>query len=195
MSILEQKGITMKKKSNKYKYLKEKGALIGALFFILVILLNFPIQILIARDFESNKILNLWKVNNLDKWTISYTHSVMLSEVTETYEIQNNKIILVESTFKDYGAGLPASTPYNFTFDKETGLFTISNINEEIYPLVYRTGATRANHEILINNHSYDFLSFSNPKEAVELTCKKTNLLYFLNLKRRFCYEQRLSRF
>ena len=174
---------------NNYKK-TEKSAILGTLpkisliFLILIISISFliPVDLLIARDYRTQKVLNTWKLKE-DLFTIAYTHSVMLSEVTETFKCNDNKIILLESTFKDYGAGLPSSTPYDFEIDEETKLFRIYNINEEMSPLVYKTGAVRANHKILVNGIAYEFLSFSEPRESVEFIADKTN--YFNYFTRR----------
>ena len=152
---------------------------------ILIILISIifccltPVDIIIAENFKTGEVLKKWILKE-NIFTISYTHSVMLSEVTESYILKDDKIILMESTFKDYGAGLPSSTPYDFKIDEETGLFKIFNINKEIDPLIYGTGTERANHKIIIDNENYEFLDFSRPRDSVKLTYKRENRLKYI---------------
>lgn len=180
---------TMKNKElNKLKTRKSisKGVLLLKLILLLlftslIFYLLYPVDILKARDFKTEEILGKWILKE-KIFTVAYTHSVMLSEVTETYGIQDGKIILLESSFKDFGAGLPATTPYDFEIDEERGVFRIFNINEEIKPLIYRTGAERANHRLIVDDKEYEFLSFSQPREGVEFTSEREGRLkYILN--------------
>lgn len=150
--------------------------LIIGFFLILIVFYSLtPVYILEARNFETGKILKQWILKE-ELFIVAYTHSVMLSEVTETYKVKDGKIILIESTFKDFGAGLPATTPYDFKIDEKTGVFKIFNINQEIKPLIYRTGTERANHKLILNNKEYEFLSFSKAREGVEFVIKKENI-------------------
>lgn len=152
--------------------LKKSGAF-TLLLLVIIILAKKPL--LIARNFETKKILRVW---DSDKFEIIYTHSVMKSPVTETYYILNGDIYLKESSFKDYGAGLPSSTEYDFKM--EDGVFKIYNINEKIYPLVYRTGASVADHRIKILGSQERFLNFSQAREPVEFTVGRVSYFTYL---------------
>lgn len=172
------RSITMKKILSRKKLvvLLLLLALVGSLVLLLA-----RGEVLVARDFRTKEVLRTFKLRD-PSFTVAYTHSVMLSEVTESYRLEGGRIILVESTFKDYGAGLPSSTPYSFEFDEEEAVFRIYDINEEISPLVYRTGATRANHRLILGARELDFKSFSRKRQAVEFTVlRKSRLFHILN--------------
>ena len=160
--------------------LANKTLLILILFLLVLILLR-PVDLLEARDFDNQSHLGYFRPK--DKiFTIKYTHSVMLSPVTETYRMEEGGPVLLESTFKDYGAGLPSDTPYDFEIDPEEKLFRIYNINKKISPLVYRTGDVRANHRLIFNGRELPFKSFSRGKEAVEFRqVRKSYLRYLLD--------------
>lgn len=146
------------------------------LIFIILLFLNlYKIEVLEARDFKTNQYLKSWTVKEGASFTVAYTHSVQLCPVTETYVIKDGEIILTETYFESFGAGLPASTPY--TFEMKNKGFRIYNINEVIENLVYRTGAERANHELIYNNISYKFLDFSKPRTGVEFKINRVSLL------------------
>lgn len=145
------------------------------LFILIIILLVLflPIKVLLATDYKTNIYMKAWKVKE-DTFSIIYTHSVQLTEVIETYDIHGEKIILKESYFKSYGAGLPATTPYSFEITDRG--FRIYNINETMDNLIYRTGAEIANHRIIIGNEEYKFLDFSKPRSGIKFRIKRIPL-------------------
>lgn len=150
------------------------------LFISLIILVaNFiPIKVLLAKDFRTNEYLNSWPITDGDSFSVLYTHSVQLCPVSETYIIRDENIILTETYFESFGAGLPSSTPYKFEITS-TG-YRIYEINELMNKLVYRTGAVRANHVLAINNKEYAFLEFSKPRTGVEFEIKNLTALSYL---------------
>lgn len=149
------------------------------LFLILLISLNFiPINVLLASDFRTGEHLNCWKISEGESFTVVYTHSVELTEVSEIYVIENGEIKLTDTYFRSYGAGLPANTPYKFEIT-DNG-FRIYDINEIMENLVYRTGAVRANHSLLINGSEYMFLDFSQPREGVKLEFDKISAFKYI---------------
>ena len=150
--------------------------LIGLMFFL------FPfMDVLLAREFKEDDVLKLWRVDQGQEFTIKYTHSVEKSPVTETYKIDGDDIILLETTFKSFGAGLPATTPYTFEIVDDT--FRIYDIDEKMKSVMYRTGAEIANHEVLIGDESYSFLSFSKKRARVEFTTRKMNIFNYIFYK------------
>ncbi len=178
----------MKKKVLNSNYLKGKGIesnfntfpkyffICAILFFLLICL--FPIKVLQARDFRSGTYLKSWRLKDGEDFSIKYTHSVELTEVVEIYQIQKNTIILKETYFKSYGAGLPATTPY--TFEITDRGFRIYNIDEIMTDLVYRTGAEKADHRIIIRDQENRFLDFSAPRQGVKLHMNKISLILYL---------------
>lgn len=149
------------------------------LIFILLLFLSFyKIEILEARDFKNNDYLKSWQIQEGASFTVAYTHSVQLCPVTETYIIKNGEIILTETYFESFGAGLPATTPYTFEIT-DTG-YRIYNINNKMNNLVYRTGAERANHQLIYNNKNYRFLDFSKPRTGIEFKVNRVSLLAYI---------------
>lgn len=149
--------------------------IIIVLIFILIVSLLIPIQTLVAEDYDKGEFLNVWRVK--DGFTIAYTHSVELTEVLEIYGIEEDKIVLEETYFHSYGAGLPATTPYDFEITPDG--FRIFNIDETMETLVYRTGAVRANHKLFIEDNEYDFLDFSEGQTAVHFQIEKMSFLEY----------------
>lgn len=146
---------------------------------ILFAVLIWPHTWLLARDDFNGKHLGMWKLNYEEPFSIIYTHSVELTPVIETYHINtSDDLILDETIFHSYGAGLPSTTTYDFEMKEDQ--FRIYNINKKMDDLVYRTGAVRANHRLLIKNKDIPFLTFSEPREAVEFSAIRTSLLNYV---------------
>lgn len=149
------------------------------LISLIILLASFiPVKVLLAKDFRTNEYLDAWPITDGDSFSVLYTHSVQLCPVSETYIIRDENIILTETYFESFGAGLPSSTPYKFEITS-TG-FRIYEINELMDKLVYRTGAVRANHVLELNNKEYAFLEFSKPRTGVEFLIKDLSILSYL---------------
>lgn len=145
---------------------------------IIVVLLSFiPIKVLLASDYKTNEYIKSWRIDEEDSFYVEHIHSVELSTVSEMYLINGQDIILMESIFHSFGAGLPATTPYKFEL-LEDG-FRIYDINRKMEYLVYRAGAVRANHKILINGKKYDFLDFTSPTTGVKFSVDKIPYVLF----------------
>lgn len=185
MYMMGHKDTTMKwaQASRKIKGIELFNTFPSSLKFVIVIILCFiillfvPIKVLVAEDFKDSRYLGAWKVK--DQFTVSYIHSVELTEVLEMYEIEAEEINLKETYFKSYGAGLPSTTPYDFEITSDG--FRIFNIDETMKTLVYRTGATRANHKLIIEDEEYNFLDFSQGQTPVHLKIENMFLIkYFV---------------
>ena len=131
-----------------------------------------------AHDWHNQHFLAAWPMLRSDEFTVAYLHSVELSEVKEVYRLSNRQMILTETVFSSYGAGLPATTEYPFEITDDG--FRIYQINQVIDPLVYRTGAERADHRLLIGKKVIPFLEFSQAREGVVFTVRYQPLFYYL---------------
>lgn len=142
-------------------------------------ILLFPVSILKASDHRNEKYLKGWMINRGDRFSIEYTHSIQLTPVIETYYIDEDfQIVLEESYFHSYGAGLPSDTPYSFEITKKG--FRIYKIDEIMDNLVYRTGAIKANHKIDIKGKTFLFLDFSEPRTGVKFGVQKLPLILYI---------------
>lgn len=141
---------------------------------VIGIIATIPTKVLLACDYKTGEYYKSWRIKDGDSFTIEYTHSVQLTPVTETYNIDGYNIILKETTFKSYGAGLPATTPYKFEITSNG--FRIYDIDELMGYLVYRTGAERANHKLIYDDKDYEFLDFSKARTGVQFKIIKTKI-------------------
>lgn len=151
------------------------------ILFVLVcfsLLWFIPIKVLLATNFRTNDYIKSWRIKDGESFIVEYTHSVQLTPVSELYTIDKNNIILSESYFQSYGAGLPSTTPYSFEITEKG--FRIYEINEIMEYLIYRTGAERANHRLILRDKEYTFLEFTEPRVGVEFNIQNMSIIRYI---------------
>ncbi|HLS53447.1 MAG TPA: DUF1850 domain-containing protein [Tissierellaceae bacterium] len=178
----------MMSKDSNNKYFKGQGIgklsntlpyLIILLILIAVIYLLFPVKVLKASNFSNNEYLKAWKIKNGQVFSIEYIHSVEQSPVIENFLVKGRDIILQDTYFHSYGAGLPATTPYKFEIT-EDGL-RVYDINLKIEDLIYRTSGEGREHKLILGNKEYMFLDFSPHRTGVKFDIGyMINLSYFI---------------
>lgn len=157
----------------------EKRSILLIIITMIVITGFIPIYILEASDYDRGEYLKGWGIKKGDSFSVEYIHSVQLTPVIEVYTVDvKGKIVLKESYFNSYGAGLPSTTPYKF--ETTQNRFRIYDINKEMDNLIYRTGAVISNHQININGSIYPFLDFSKPRSSVKLKVNRLLLLEYI---------------
>ena len=149
-----------------------------AAIILLLILSFFKYQFLYVSDMRSEDYLKAWRLEDGDIFTVKYTHSVQLTPVWEVYEIRDGGIFLIETVFQSFGAGLPSTSPYDFEITDQG--FRLYNIDMKITDLVYRVGAVRANHILIIREKEYPFLDFAEPTEGIKFKTQKMSLMNYL---------------
>lgn len=159
-----------------FPLLKRILAVVVALLAIGAML--YPIEVLKASDSRSGKYLSSWWPREDKSFTIKYIHSVERTPVWEMYTIEEGEIVLEETVFQSYGAGLPATSPYDFDIVEDG--FRLYNIDQKMTNLVYRTGAVRANHELTVGGETYLFVEFSEPTEGVKFETQRTPIIVYL---------------
>lgn len=91
-----------------------------------------PVTCLLVNEVESGKILVVQRVEKGEEFTLIYTHSVHKSPVVEVFSVDPELgLVLKKTGFRDYGVGIPYSTPYDFNMYKDD-FFWIENINEPL---------------------------------------------------------------
>ena len=152
--------------------------LAAAAIILLFVLSFFQYQYLYVSDMRTNDYLKAWRLKDGDTFTVKYTHSVQLTPVWEVYEIRDGCIFLTETVFQSFGAGLPSTSPYDFEITDQG--FRLYNIDMKITDLIYRVGAVRANHSLIINGKEYPFLDFAEPGEGIKFETNKLSYLDYI---------------
>lgn len=133
---------------------------------------------LVLRDPFTGDLLWMGTVRQGEDIQVCYTHSVERTEVCEIYEIGKGELLLMEEHFKSLGAGLPASAPHPFERTKDGYRYYDMNIS---FPnVIYRTGASLAEHQLVYRGKRIPFLEFSEPGGAVELSIQRISPFHYL---------------
>ncbi|MFR2892258.1 DUF1850 domain-containing protein [Peptoniphilus grossensis] len=150
------------------------------LFIIIVFfILSFvKIDAIIIKDYFNGDLLKIEHLKDKERFGIVYTHSVERSQTSEWYEARDGKLILMEQRYRDQGAGLPVNLIYKFKY-AEDGSFCLYDMNVPFETVIYRTGAVRANHKLVMNGETTPFLDFSEPREALEFSTEHISLLQY----------------
>lgn len=151
---------------------KSRGGKIFLSFLLLSLLLSFffvyPVSVLRLSDSQGNTLA----IFPPEDFSVIYTHSVERTDVKESYHIQGDYILLTDTWFSSYGAGLPATTQYDFEISPQG--FHIYNINKSFEEVVYRTGQKIAQHRLVIGDREIYFSEFSDPGQAVGFSLGKS---------------------
>lgn len=122
--------------------------------FLIIILLIFN-TIVFAIDKElklvttsGNEVLSK-KINPDKGFAIRYTHSVAKSPVTDYFIVEDNKIFLDKTIYKDFGAGLPHCPEGSQIMRLENGSLVISGFKRYLPEFILRVGRV-AEHTLLI---------------------------------------------
>lgn len=147
---------------------------------IIIVVISFiPIQRLYLIENKSGKTIKSFPVKNGEEFTVYFIHSVEKTPWYEIYYIKNdNEIYLKETRFYSYGAGLPSTTNFGFSFDN--GSMKIENYNMKMENLIYKIGAVIADHVIIIRGEKYHLNEITKPSTSVLFQVDKISLFKFL---------------
>lgn len=126
------------------------------LLIIIAFVLFFPFKQVIAFYYEdTNQLLAYLPLAKNKSFQIKYTHSIHLTDVVETYEIEEDSIVLKQLEYENFAIGMPANAEGNETFVHKDGKYLITNM-ERVFPSIdLRIGQIRADHRLIYNEHVF----------------------------------------
>jgi hypothetical protein len=107
-------------------------------------------QNLVLRDENTGDVYLEVPAENGDTFSVTFTHSVNRTDVTETYEIRDGGIYLTGCIYYDFGAGVATEMEDGCSFPTDNGEMIISGIDMEMTNLIYVVG-TVSDHTLTIN--------------------------------------------
>ena len=121
-------------KSNSKKTLQTRNvflSLMGVLIVAAAILLyaTRPLYFSIS-DMETGEALYGDRVEDGERFSVTYIHSVERSPVKEVFEVRGTEIYTMESHTESFGAGMPYEGE---VMELEDGKFVISDINRRVH--------------------------------------------------------------
>ncbi|MEK4298451.1 DUF1850 domain-containing protein [Oceanobacillus sp. FSL W8-0428] len=111
---------------------------------------NYPIQTaLIFHDGESGELTAFLPLHENDSFSITFTHSIHLTDVVEKYKVTDDlQIEQYEIIYEEFGIGMPSNAGENEEFIYEDGKYHIRNMKHQFESLNIRNGKVVSNHRL-----------------------------------------------
>lgn len=105
---------------------------------------------LVVLDKESGKTYAEYDISDGDEFSVSFVHSVNLTEVTDFYYTDGNEIVCDKCTYSSFGAGMPSEWSDDWQISYEDNKMSISGLNIRQKEFTYIVG-TVYDHVLHIN--------------------------------------------
>jgi len=93
---------------------------------------------LVLTDEDSGEVYLRLPLRDGDEFSVTYTHSVHLTPVTETYEVRDRDIYVVAARFYTFGAGMQTEYPEGVSWSYgEDGGIVLTGYNIYCKDLIY----------------------------------------------------------
>ena len=107
------------------------------------------------------------------RFTVRFMHSWAMSPVDEIFQVDvDNNIVLKETIYEDFGAGLPHMPEPPSSMTVGGGKIHIRNIDRVINDLQIRVGRVVAAHTLIFGDRHVPFSDFAAPGSVVIFSTK-----------------------
>lgn len=114
-----------------------------------------------------------------EKFTIKYTHSVNKSPVEDSIKWNGDKLVICESLYQSYGAGIPNEPESGQTFAWTKEGLLLSNINLERDSINLFVG-TVADHYLIYRNQNYQIKKLTAEQTLLNISVRRLSLFGML---------------
>ncbi len=130
--------------------MKKWLAFIIILMMIMIGLLFLPFKSsLVFYDENTEDIIAYIPLKSGDTFQIIFVHSIHLTDVTEKYEItQDKQIKQSQMIFSDFGIGMPYEVKEHEEIFYEDGFYHLVNMNNRFKSMKIRNGKTVSEHRL-----------------------------------------------
>lgn len=142
--------------------LKRKRFLIVPLtIFLCAALLFIPFKnCLVFFESRTTKIVAYFPLQTDQHFQIRYTHSIHLSDVIESYEIDADHFILQALEYEDFAIGMPNGAEEGETFKQENGKYYIENMNRRMPEFILHVGDIDQDLALRYKKREYDLKEY-----------------------------------
>jgi hypothetical protein len=145
------------------------------LFFFFLFFI--PYKQVIAFTYEDKEhLLAYVSLKNDQTFQLKYTHSIHLSDVLESYRIDDKQFTLTELAYEDFAVGMPSNAEKGEVFEEKDGVYYIKNMNRSFPFIDLRIGQVRANHRLIYQHTTYTLSNSIKPGTWVRISLKKITL-------------------
>ena len=133
---------------------------------ILLLICSPPHHQLLLIDDNTGEVYASYPIEEGGSFSVTFRHSVNLSDATDIYEIRGGNIVAVKSRYSAFGAGMPTDIPSGQHIEYGDGYMTIHGIDIQISRLCYVVG-TVYDHILEINNEVINLTELCGRNRAV----------------------------
>lgn len=129
---------------------------------------------LVLTDRDTGEVYATYPVENGDRFSVEFIHSVNKTPVKDIYEVRDDKdIYVVETDYYDFGAGVQTElNPGESLEYGSDGAMEIKNIDEYIPDLIYIVG-TVSDHTLQIDDNEISLRTLCGRNSMVEFSIKR----------------------
>ena len=159
---------------------KRKNIFFTAIIAIVVAVFFAPIVRCLSISNRKNASERYLSRNALSGFVISYTHSVNKGRVHDFYECRKNMLVLTETHFVNYGAGMSeAAETADAFFEVLDDGYAIKNLERKLKKMTMAVSVV-AEHSILIHNTELFLKSLFLPQTSLVFEIKRVSMIEYL---------------
>lgn len=95
---------------------------------------------LVICDRDTNKVYASYSVEQGEEFSISFIHSVNITEVTDVYYVDGKTIVCDKCVYSSFGAGMPTEWEENWQVSYEGDKMTVSGLDIRQKAVTYIVG-------------------------------------------------------
>lgn len=156
-----------------------RGVGVACALVLAIILVGLPQLSLTVRN-ETGDLCYQKLFKPGDKFTVRFTHSVTKGPVDETFTITaDGEIMLIETTYDSFGAGLPFEPYKEQCFLPAQGKFKMVGYDYAIPVLTVRVGRF-ADHRLIINEEDTALATWTDLGCPIDFTVERVRLYQYV---------------
>lgn len=126
---------------------------------------------LILEDTTTGEIYAELPIELGERFSVTFTHSVNRSPLTDVYELREDGIYVVETKYYGFGAGVQTEIEEGQTLTyTEDGAMLVSGFEQRMDNLIYSVGT--AGHTLVLGEDSLDLAGLCGRNSSVRFYCK-----------------------
>jgi len=134
-------------------------------------------QALVFQYQNSGNVLAFIPISEGEIFQITYTHSIHLSDVVESYTVtKDQQIKQFELMYEDFAIGMPENASEGETFEHKNGKYYLKNMNRLFPSFDLRLGKVRANHTLIYGKNEYPLSNYMEPGTWVRIKIERISL-------------------
>lgn len=127
---------------------------------------------LVLRNPDSGEVYAEFAVEEGERFSITFIHSVNKTPVTDVYEIRGGEIYAVETRYYSFGAGVQTEIEEGQSLNyAEDGAMVVSGIDKLVSGMIYVVGKV-SDHSLEIGGCAYSLTELCGKGSPVQFICK-----------------------